>query len=521
MGLARKHIIRTTLAAATVAAIAAPALSAGAAWSGPSVKVTSPAMGSTVRGAVTIVSDGGVGTYGSWTPTNVSFAVDGVNLGNATSRTSAGWSIVWDSTRVGDGFHQITATAYSTKGRSYRSPAINVAVANSSGSSTAVTTTTTTAPPATTTTTAPPTTTTTVPASPVTRYSGWLGTGQTGGPKSITDAINDAVNTHAGLARVEATIPYQGNWNYTRYDALLAAAKAKGVQVMYLFDYTPQELFPTYNGAVVKDLWGGSSPSTTIHSFPRDPALQDKWVAYAMKLVDYSESRYPGVVGAIEWGNEPNGWEFGSQHAQYPVKPTEYASLLGRAHTALKAKYPSIVSVAGGTSPGTTSRTGGGTQGTASDSYSSVSPATWTRVVNGVSETHTGWYDLLKAAGAQPGTHFDAIAGHFYDTTINSNWSQPFDKLWAVWSGPQVWATEQSASSNPAERAGVSEATQATWWQQNLDAWKAKGTKAGVFFAFCNYDRNTTDLFGYYGLRRGDGTPKPAFDIYAARNGRA
>ena len=519
MRLARKHLIRASLAAATIGAIAAPALSAGAAWSGPSVKVTSPAMGATVAGAVTLVSDGGVGTYSGWNPVNVSFQVDGVNLGNATSHTSAGWSLVWDSTKVSNGFHQIAATAYSAKGRSYRSPAVNVTVANSTAGATPVTTTTTV--PATTTTTVPPTTTTTVPVASITRFSGWLGTGQTGGPKSITDAINDATNSHAGLARVEATVPYQAKWNYAAYDALLAAAKAKGVQVMYLFDYTPQELFPTYNGAVVKDLWGSSSASASIHSFPRDPALQDKWVSYAMALVDYSESHYPGVVGAIEWANEPNGWEFGSQHGQYPVKPAEFASLLLKAQTALKAKYAGIVSVAGGTSPGTTNKVGGGTQGTASDSYTSVSPATWTRVVNGVTETHTGWYDLLKAAGAQPGTHFDAIAGHFYDTTIDSNWSQPFDKLWAVWSGPQVWATEQSASSNPAERAGVSETTQATWWQQNLDAWHTKGAKAGAYFAFCNYDRNTSDLFGYYGLRRGDGTPKPAFSIYAARNGRA
>ena len=368
-------------------------------------------------------------------------------------------------------------------------------------------------------------TTTTITAAPPTttasinRFSLWLGTGQTGGPKSITDAINDAVNSHAKMARVEATIPYQSKWNFSGYDSLLAVAKAKNVQVMYLFDYTPQELFPTYNGAVVKDLWGSTSPSASIHSFPRNPVLQDKWVTYAMALVDYSEAHYPGVVGAIEWGNEPNGWEFGSQHAQYPVRPADYASLLKKAHTALKAKYPSIVSVAGGTSPSTTNKVGGGTEGLATDSFTSVAPATWTRVINGVTEKHTGWYDLLKAAGVQPGTHFDHIAGHFYDTTIDSNWSQPFDKLWAVWSGPQVWATEQSASSNSAERANTSEATQATWWQTNLDAWKTKGTQAGVFFAFCNYDRNTTDLFGYYGLRKGDGTPKQAFTVYSSRNG--
>ena len=43
------------------------------------------------------------------------------------------------------------------------------------------------------------------------------------------------------------------------------------------------------------------------------------------------------------------------------------------------------------------------------------------------------------------------------------------------------------------------------WWQTNLDAWRAKGPKAGVFFAFCNWDRVTADQFGYYGLRRADG----------------
>ena len=121
MGLARKHIIRTSIAAATLAALVTPALSAGAAWSGPSVKVTSPTMGASVAGVVNLVSDGGAGTYAGWNPVNVTFQVDGVNLGSATAHTTAGWSIAWDSTKVADGFHQIAATAYGAKGRSYRS----------------------------------------------------------------------------------------------------------------------------------------------------------------------------------------------------------------------------------------------------------------------------------------------------------------------------------------------------------------------------------------------------------------
>ena len=394
-------------------------------------------------------------------------------------------------------------------------------------------TTTTTVPPTTTTTIAvtPATTTTTVPAATptptptptsssldVNRYAGFLGVGQTGGPKTIIDAINDRVNNRAALVRVEATVPYQSQWNYTRYDSILSAAKANGMQVMFLFDYTPQELFPVYNGAAVKSLSGSSAANVTIHSFPRDPALQDQWVSYVMALVNYSQARYPGVLGAIEWGNEPNGWEFGSQRGQYPMTPASYVSLLLKANTALKAQYPGVVSVTGGTSPGTTSKVGGGSTGGANDFYTSVSPATW---VQGTT-IHTGWYALLKAAGAMPGTHFDHINSHFYDTTINSPWSQPFDSLWSVWSGPQVWATEQSASSNALDRkVSTTEDSQSTWWSTNLDLWRGKGAKAGAWFAFCLYDRQTADTFGYFGLKNGAGEPKAAFSVFASRMGRA
>ena len=60
-----------------------------------------------------------------------------------------------------------------------------------------------------------------------------MGLGQTGGPKTVTDAINDRANNHAALVRVEATVPYQSQWNYARYDAILTAAKVNGMQVMF------------------------------------------------------------------------------------------------------------------------------------------------------------------------------------------------------------------------------------------------------------------------------------------------
>ncbi|MBJ7282010.1 MAG: hypothetical protein JHD40_02740 [Acidimicrobiia bacterium] len=527
MRYTRNHLIKTSIATATVIALAIPAAAAGAARTYPAMRVTAPAASSVVAGsAVALKSIAGSGTTATWTPARVTFEIDGVTVGTASVSSSV-YSLSWNSTTVADGTHSVKATGYTSRGRAYASPSVSIKVQNAVVSISSPTPTTTTLPPTTTTTAPPATTTTTQPTTvpvsnpsslDVNRYAGSLGVGQTGGPKTVTDAINDRANHRASLVRVEATVPYQSQWNYARYDTILTAAKNNGMQVMFLFDYTPQELFPVYNGVAVKSLSGSSAANVTIHSFPRDPALQDRWVSYAMALVNYSQTRYPGVLGAIEWGNEPNGWEFGSQRGQYPMTPASYASLLLKAQTALKAQYPGVVSVTGGTSPGTTSKLGGGTTGGPNDSYTSVSPATW---VQGTT-THTGWYALLKAAGAMPGTHFDHINSHFYDTTINSPWSQPFDSLWSVWSGPQVWATEQSASSNPLDnKASTTEASQSTWWSANLDLWHGKGAKAGAWFAFCLYDRQTTDTFGYFGLKNGAGVPKAAFSVFAARNGRA
>lgn len=315
MGLARKHIIRTAIAAATVTAIAAPALSAGAAWSGPSVKVTSPVMGSTVRGAVTIVSDGGVGTYGSWTPTNVTFAVDGVSLGNATSRTSAGWSIVWDSTRVGDGFHQITATAQGAKGRSYRSPAINVTVANSSGTSTAITTTTTTAPPATTTTTVP-TTTTTVPTTTVPSTSGTWGEHM---GVSMMVLTPEYIDKTAALGVKWIRMSVESGWGFDQN--LITYAHSKGLKVLQ---------------ACQKGGHAYSGTSTDVASF----------ATYCASWVDKG-------VDAIEVGNEWNHMPFYNYNGTGSPDPTgvSQARYFDATVAAIRTKSATIPVMNSGWSP--------------------------------------------------------------------------------------------------------------------------------------------------------------------------
>lgn len=424
------------------------------------------------------------------------------------------------------------------------------------------TTTTTIAPPTTTTTIAPPATTTTI-APPATtfnpnRFQGVLGIGQSNSyslealdstgtkvsypAKGITNAMNDAVNTHAKLVRMEWMMPSNAgastlsSTQLTAQDAHFQTAKANSLGVILLVDYTPSDLWnATFVGSP------NAYPSSG-HTFPRDPAMQDKYVARTMMMIEHLQAAYPGTLVALEDQNEPNGWEFGSARAIAPFRPIDYVSLLAKMQTAIKAsnaKFPAVAPVlhlTGGPSTGTTSNTNGTSIGTPTSFFKSMAAATNT--LNGA--THYGWYNALKDAGAMPGTHFDHITAHFYDKTIDSNYSMNFDKIWGVWAGPQVWATEQSKSVNPYYGADSeytpSPANQATWLSNNLTLWAGKGTKAGAWIAFCNYDRNTGldettitsatvastwgDAFGFYGLRDGTGAQYPSFTVFANKNGR-
>jgi hypothetical protein len=224
---------------------------------------------------------------------------------------------------------------------------------------------------------------------------------------------------------------------------------------------------------------------------PQDPAMQDRWAGYVMRAVDYLAARYPATLVAVEYGNEPNGWEFGSARGTAPFSPAAYARLAGTLHRMIVAKWPNVLGILGGTAPSPTKAA------TTAGTYTEVAPREW--------------YPMLKAAGLTPGRDFDHLAHHFYDDTVDSPWSAPFDVLWGVWSGPQVWGTEQ------ARNAATDPAGAATWTATNLDRWKGKGIRAGAWLQFCDYDRNTADGFGFYGLRDGAGTARPALAEYRAR----
>jgi Bacterial Ig domain/N-acetylmuramoyl-L-alanine amidase len=92
----------------------------------PAVSISSPADGATVSGPVTVTAaptdDKGI--------TRVDFSLDGAATAFASDTSSTGgWSTAWDSTKVANGTHRLTATATDTAGQR-ASSTVTVTVSN-------------------------------------------------------------------------------------------------------------------------------------------------------------------------------------------------------------------------------------------------------------------------------------------------------------------------------------------------------------------------------------------------------
>ena len=90
-------------------AVVGVALAAGNGTSNAAVvqgvpQVTAPVNGATVRGTVTLASDGG--STSSFVPSAVRFVVDGTSVGLA-SWTGAAYVLAWNSATVADGAHSL------------------------------------------------------------------------------------------------------------------------------------------------------------------------------------------------------------------------------------------------------------------------------------------------------------------------------------------------------------------------------------------------------------------------------
>ena len=261
-------------------------------------------------------------------------------------------------------------------------------------------------------------------------------------------------------------------WDWSVYDALVNAARARGIEIYASIGETPD--------------WATSG--VPRFSPPDDPAV---WAEFCSR----AGSRYRGKIRYWGLWNEPNLPKFWTGSRQQYID-----IILKRGADALHAANPSAQ--VGG--PDLAHLTAG----------------------------DADWYDWLRDVLRQAGDRLDFVTHHVYDddgprditdrldgSTVFANrpdfWDVVNPSLREVlknvgWSGP-VWITETGWES-----ARVGESTQASHLRGLLDEWftgRPNRVWIGKVFVYELKDGTTPDSPSW-GLLRPDRSAKPAFDAY-------
>jgi hypothetical protein len=286
-------------------------------------------------------------------------------------------------------------------------------------------------------------------------------------------------------SNIEAAGP--GNYNWGDYDRVVQAVSAHGLRALAILDYTPG--------------WARRSDCTDSKMcVPADPGAYARFAAAAA-------ARYAGYgVHAWEIWNEPNNLNF----FQPAADPAAYTALLKAAYGAIKGVDGGATIVTGGTAPADTG-----------DGY--VSPPDF---VNG-----------MYAAGARG--YFDVVAHHPYSWPYSPAYhmsGNAWDQLSTIHGimsrygdgGKKIWITEFGAPTGGPGRLAASGMTTAEGGADHVtEALEAKMASDGVavmrsypwvgaFFWYSYQDVGTASdtVENFFGLRRYDGSPKPAYFAY-------
>jgi Beta-galactosidase len=281
--------------------------------------------------------------------------------------------------------------------------------------------------------------------------------------------------------------PAKGTFDWRKTDQLMAAASSAGVNVLAILTYSAK--------------WASSDPSGGGDEKypPRDPA---DYAGYAVEVVKrYGPSgRFwaahpeltPRPLTAVELWNEPWGHWFWKPNPN----PAAYARLVRAAGAAIRRHDPTVrILIAGDVLQ---VRTDGSIR---------------------------NWQRELLAADSGLSAFFDAYSVHPYphpralgpfDDRPDPRWDfRRVELTHQLDSSKPIWITEIGWSTATAVSDAVSEATQSAFVrgavERAIGQWGAYVER--VFTYQWDRDRGSTaDRAGYFGLRRADGTAKPAWD---------
>ena len=270
------------------------------------------------------------------------------------------------------------------------------------------------------------------------------------------------------------------SFDFSRYDALAAAATARGFRILGTLAYAPR--------------WARSP--TCSDSFACRPRDAGEYARFAEATV----AHFRGRIGHWEIWNEPNIPGF------WRPKPNAaaYTTLLRTAYPRIKTANPDAVVLAGATSP-------------APDDGMQIDEVTF--------------LEQVYAAGG--GGSFDAWSHHPYthpappgNVHPDCAWYQIYGSKPSIRgvmrshgdAAKQVWGTEYGPPT-AGSPGSVSEATQAQWLTQAYNLWNSYDW-AGPLFWYADRDQlpkgASGDAWNYYGLLREDFSPKPAWSAYRA-----
>jgi hypothetical protein len=338
--------------------------------------------------------------------------------------------------------------------------------------------------PATTPPTTPPTTPATTPPPPPPQ--GVIAGSKVGIDEAYNPLWESTANLNADLDAIKASgaawVSWDFDWsavqdggpnsyNWALLDRGVAAANARGLQILAIPDYTPS--------------W--ARPAGTDNKYP--PTRNADYVAFVQAAV----ARY-APQGVHHWAiwNEPNNPSFWKPNPDVAA----YATLLKATYPAIKTLDPTATVLTGGTAP----------------SGDPLSPA--------------DWLAGLYANGAQGS--FDAVNHHPYaglpsaPATIApwNSFQQTLDLHNLMVShgdgNKHVWGTEAGAYTGTATGA-VDAATQAQFITQYLQIWNS-WTFTGPLFIYELRDAGTdpTNSEDNWGLQTPNHTPKPAWAAFTS-----
>jgi polysaccharide biosynthesis protein PslG len=277
-------------------------------------------------------------------------------------------------------------------------------------------------------------------------------------------------------------VQYAGSddWDFSRYDALVDAVRARGMEVLGTLAYAP--------------VWARSAACR--ESYACEPRDVDEYARFAQRAA----AHFAGRISHWELWNEPNISGFWKPKPN----PSLYTSLIRAAYPRIKVANANAVVLAGATSP-------------APNDGAQIDEVTFLQQVyaNGGQGSFDAWSHHPYTQPAPPGNvHPDCAWYQIYgtQTSIRSLMTASGDgakKVWGTEYGPPTAGTPGS----------VSESTQAQWVTDAYRLWRSYDW-AGPLFWYSDRDEApsgvSTSAWDYYGLLRHDFSPKPAWSAYRA-----